>query len=111
MEIRNIRNYALEIAATGQVVEPGATAEIEDEALAVALLDQPDNWTLPDGSSPVAAEVGERPDDADPGEVLGGFEAPTGDEVPLDVDPVDTEPADPPAETEKKPRRGSSKES
>lgn len=44
MEIRNVRTYALEIAATGQRVEPGELVTVDDEALAAALCEQPANW-------------------------------------------------------------------
>lgn len=43
MHIRNQRPYALEIAATGERVEPGDTAEVDDD-LGKSLLEQPDNW-------------------------------------------------------------------
>lgn len=43
MDITNAREYALEIAATGDVVEPGASVTVDDE-LGAALLEQPDNW-------------------------------------------------------------------
>lgn len=34
----------LQIAATGQTVNPGDVVEVEDDALAKSLLEQPDNW-------------------------------------------------------------------
>lgn len=43
--LKNERSYALEIAATAQVVEPGETADVVDDDLAKALLEQPDNWS------------------------------------------------------------------
>lgn len=43
MKIRNARNTARTIAATGQTVEGGDTVDVDDE-LGRALLDQPDNW-------------------------------------------------------------------
>lgn len=43
MRITNQRSYALEIAATGQVVEPGETVEVDDD-LGAGLVEQPDNW-------------------------------------------------------------------
>lgn len=43
MKVRNVRKFPLEIAATGQVVEPNATAEVDDD-LGARLVAQPDNW-------------------------------------------------------------------
>lgn len=43
MEIRNVRGYALEIAATFQVVEHGETVEVPDD-LGASLCEQPANW-------------------------------------------------------------------
>lgn len=43
MQIKNVRSYALEIAKTGQLVEPGESVEVDDD-LGKSLLEQPDNW-------------------------------------------------------------------
>lgn len=43
MQVKNKRSYAVEIAATGQTVEPGATVEVDDE-LGEALTAQVDAW-------------------------------------------------------------------
>jgi hypothetical protein len=43
MKIKNKRTYALEIAATGQVVNPGDSVEV-DAPLAKRLLEQSDTW-------------------------------------------------------------------
>lgn len=50
MKVRNLRPYALEIAATEQVVEPGELVEVDAE-LGASLLEQPDNWGPPRGGS------------------------------------------------------------
>lgn len=44
MQIRNAHGATLQIAATGQYVEPGATVDVDDE-LGAALIEQPANWT------------------------------------------------------------------
>lgn len=49
MKVRNLRPYALEIAATEQVVEPGELVEVDAE-LGASLLEQPDNWGPPRGA-------------------------------------------------------------
>lgn len=49
MKVRNLRPYALEIAATEQVVEPGELVEVDAE-LGASLLEQPDNWGPPRGN-------------------------------------------------------------
>ena len=46
MQIRNANSLTLEIAATGERVEPGATVEVDDE-LGLSLLEQPANWDKP----------------------------------------------------------------
>lgn len=43
MRVTNVRGYPLELAATGEVCEPGDSLEVED-ALGASLLEQPDNW-------------------------------------------------------------------
>lgn len=43
MRIKNVRGYTLEIADTGDRVEPGAEVEVDDD-LGKSLLEQPDNW-------------------------------------------------------------------
>ncbi len=43
MQIRNARSQTLQIAATGDYVEPDATVDVDDE-LGRSLLEQPDNW-------------------------------------------------------------------
>lgn len=43
MQIRNANSLTLEIAATGERVEPGDTVEVDDE-LGKSLLEQPANW-------------------------------------------------------------------
>lgn len=52
MKVYNVRPYSLEIAATGQVVEPGDAVEVDDK-LGKALVAQPDNWSKskPKGSA------------------------------------------------------------
>jgi hypothetical protein len=52
MHIRNLRPYALEIAATGQLVEPGEIADVDPD-LGASLLEQPDNWGPPRGTPSV----------------------------------------------------------
>lgn len=55
MHIRNERPYGLEIAASGQLVEPGETAEVDAE-LGASLLEQPDNWSAVKPSKPAKAD-------------------------------------------------------
>lgn len=43
--IRLVGSTPREIAATGQVVEPGGTVDVDD-VLAVSLCDQPDVWVV-----------------------------------------------------------------
>lgn len=43
MKIRNVRERGLEIAATGQIVGPGDTVEVDDK-LGRSLCKQEDNW-------------------------------------------------------------------
>lgn len=43
MKVRNVREYALTIAATGQKVEPGDEVEVPDW-LGHSLCEQPANW-------------------------------------------------------------------
>lgn len=43
MQIRNANSLTLEIAATGDFVDPGQTVEVDD-ALGKSLLEQPANW-------------------------------------------------------------------
>lgn len=45
MKVRNLKGYALEIAVSGQIVEPGVEAEVED-ATAKSLLEQADVWAV-----------------------------------------------------------------
>jgi hypothetical protein len=59
--IRNVdpRKVALEIDATGQVVEPGATVEVADETLAASLLEQTAVWAAGDTTAAPAATTAE----------------------------------------------------
>lgn len=43
MKITNVRDYALEIAVTGQLVEPGTSVEVDGD-VGKRLCEQPDNW-------------------------------------------------------------------
>lgn len=54
MQIENVRPYGLEIAASGVLVEPGESVEV-DTALGKSLLQQPDNWA-PVGKQGVSDE-------------------------------------------------------
>lgn len=64
MKVTNVRGYALEIAATGQVVEPGEDAEVSDE-LGRSLCEQPANWVAPKSASKSKAGAsGESKEDA-----------------------------------------------
>lgn len=56
MEIRNVSSRALEIAATGHLVEPGDTVDIEDDAIGAALLDQIDVWQPATDAAAAAAK-------------------------------------------------------
>lgn len=65
MLVRNKQPYALEIVATGQTVEGGETAEVDDE-VAESLVVQVDVWEAAEGSSrptvdEVRADVGDDP--------------------------------------------------
>lgn len=51
MEIRNASSAALEIAATGQIVEAGGTAEVDD-VLGDALCEQADVWQSSKNAKP-----------------------------------------------------------
>lgn len=45
MEIRYVGPHdEVGIAATGQIVARGGTVHVDDDELAAALLEQPDNW-------------------------------------------------------------------
>lgn len=50
MKVRNVRDVALEIAATGQVVGPGEPVDVNDE-LGRSLCEQPGNWVAVKASS------------------------------------------------------------
>ena len=68
MLVRNKRPYAVEIVATGQRVEGGDTAEVDDE-VGESLVEQVDAWEAADGTSrrtvdQVKADVGDDPDRA-----------------------------------------------
>jgi hypothetical protein len=52
MHVKNVRPYALEIADTNQVVEPGEIVEV-DHDLGTSLLEQPLNWQTPEGDPPI----------------------------------------------------------
>jgi hypothetical protein len=43
MKIKNVRGLALEIAATGQIVEPDQEVEVQPE-VGASLCEQPANW-------------------------------------------------------------------
>ena len=45
MKLKNLRSRTLEIAATGQLVEPGAEVEVDDD-LGKQLAEQSDTWGL-----------------------------------------------------------------
>lgn len=55
MQITNVRPYSLEIAVTGQLVEPGESAEVPDE-LGASLLEQPANWAAAKPAKPSTKE-------------------------------------------------------
>lgn len=68
MLIRNRRPYAVQIAATGQVVDGGEAVEVDDE-IGSSLVEQVDAWEAADGTSrptvdDVLADVGDDPDRA-----------------------------------------------
>lgn len=58
MQVKNKRPWAVEIATTGQTVEPGGTVEVDDE-LGRSLCEQPDNWEAVKASKSKSAAAGE----------------------------------------------------
>lgn len=55
MKIRNANTVALELEATGQIVEPGEEIEVDDE-LGASLCEQPRNWVPVGPQGPPAEE-------------------------------------------------------
>lgn len=62
MKITNVYARAREIAATGKVVEPGETVDV-DEELGKSLCEQPDNWVKATPNKPKASAAGESKED------------------------------------------------
>lgn len=60
MKIKNVRGYALEIGVTGQLVDPGETAEV-DPLLGKSLCEQEANWQpVSSGSKSKTADPGDK---------------------------------------------------
>jgi hypothetical protein len=58
MQIRNVHDRMLEIADTGQRVDPGEVVEVDD-VLGVSLCEQPERWAAVKTSKTKAAVSGE----------------------------------------------------
>lgn len=62
MKITNQDRRAREIAATGQIVEPGETVEVDDD-LGRSLCEQPANWAEAKPTKSKASAAGESKED------------------------------------------------